>query len=276
MKSFKYSVLSSVYYKENPEYLKQSIDSMLNQTVVTNDYVIVKDGPLTPELDEVLNYYETQYDFFNVYSQETNKGLGSALNFGLQHCKNELVARMDTDDISLCERCEKQIKMFEENSDLQIVGTSMYEFIDDPNKLVDIKIMPVKEIDIRKYARRRNPFNHPTVMYKKSMVMKFGGYSEGARGEDYELFTKIVFSGVHCLNLGEPLLRYRAAKNQYNRRTSKIDAKAVIAIARKNYNNGYISIFDLIYIVFFHFIGLIIPKSLGKKIFRKFFRKNHI
>ena len=101
-----YSILMSVYAKDNPDYLKLAIDSMLNQTIKSNDFVIVEDGPLTTELDAVINEYSSKNKEINVVKIEHNSGLGKALDFGLNYCKNELVARMDADDISLPTRCE--------------------------------------------------------------------------------------------------------------------------------------------------------------------------
>lgn len=270
----KYSVLSSVYYKESPEYLKLALDSMLRQTVLTDDYVIVKDGPLTKELDAVLSDYKNKYSCINIVALEKNCGLGAALNFGLSKCKNELVARMDTDDISVPDRCEKQLKVFNEHTELDIVGSFIDEFVKDSSKVVSTKIMPITESDIKKYAHRRNPFNHPTVMYKKDVVMKYGGYSEGKRGEDIELFTKMVFEGAIGYNIPESLLKYRAADDQFRRRSSIVDAIAVINVIKNNYKKGYIGLADLIYVTLVQCAGLVIPKSIGKKLFNKYFRSN--
>lgn len=270
-----YSVLSSVYYKENPEYLKLAIDSMLNQTVVTDDYVIVKDGPLTPELDKILEDYSKKYSCIHVVALEKNSGLGAALNYGLSFCKNELVARMDTDDFSMPERCEKQIKLFQNDKSLDICGTFIDEFEDEIDNIHCTKEMPINMDAIVKYAHKRNPFNHPTVMYKKNIVENIGGYSEGHRGEDFELFTKMVFKGAKGYNIPESLLRYRAVSNQFERRSSLVDAKAVMSVVKKNYKSGYIKLQDLLFVIFMQSIGVIVPKSIGKKIFTCFFRKKH-
>ena len=123
-----YSILSTLYKNDSPEFLRQSIESMLAQTVVTNDYVLVADGPIPTELKAVLSEYEGKYDFFNIVQLPENVGLGAALNEGLKACKNDLVARLDADDISLPTRCEEQLSAFEKDVDLVIVGTDMYEF----------------------------------------------------------------------------------------------------------------------------------------------------
>ena len=130
-----YSILMSVYYKEKPEYLSESIQSMLHQTVPPDDYVLVCDGPLTPGLDQVIDHFVHQEKgLFQVIRLEKNQGLGNALNAGMKYCKNDLVARMDSDDISLPERCELQLKKFEESPELDIVsGTVLDLFRADAN-----------------------------------------------------------------------------------------------------------------------------------------------
>ncbi len=267
-----YSVLMSVYIKEKPEYLKRSIESILNQTICTNDFVIVKDGPITAVLDKVLEEYASKYDFIHICGYEKNRGLGFALNYGLKRCINELVARMDSDDISLPERCEKEVNLFNENQKLEIVGTNIYEFSDDENNITGLKKMPASQEDINKYARRRNPFNHPTVMYKRSSVLKYGVYQEGQRGEDIALFTKMVFEGCVCANIDEPLLKYRAAADQFDRRTSKTDSDAVIRVIKNNYKIGYIGLADYLYVAAVQIAGRFFPKSIGKTIYKKLYR----
>lgn len=268
-----YSVLTSVYKRENPEYLRLSIESILNQTVPTDDYVIVKDGPLTYELEAVIREYQEKYNNIHIVSLSENVGLGTALNAGLKECKNELVARMDTDDISLETRCAMQLDAFNMNPELDIVGTSIFEFSNDKDKIASMKIMPTSNLEIKKYARHRNPFNHPSVMYKKSAVLKFGGYPEGIRGEDFALFTEMVFKGANCINIREPLLKYRANSDQFVRRKSWNDTKAVLAVINRNFKNKYINFWDWIYMHILQLICLIIPKTIGSVIFKKLFRR---
>ena len=138
----KYSVLMSVYYKEKPKYLKESIDSMINQTIVPDEIVLVEDGPLTNELQEVLNSYEKKYpSLFNRVKIPINVGLGLALNEGLRVVRNDLVARMDTDDLSKPNRCEKQLKVFDSNPELSIVGAYVDEFYNSPDEIISTRVV---------------------------------------------------------------------------------------------------------------------------------------
>lgn len=269
-----YSVLCSVYIKENPEFLKRSIDSIVNQTIPTNDFVIVKDGPLTSELENVLSSYAAKYPFIHICGYETNRGLGAALNYGLKVCQNELVARMDTDDISLPERCEKELMAFNNNQEISIVGSDIQLFSVSENDLGGIKRMPRTSEEIYKYGRRRNPFNHPTVMYKKSVIQRYGGYNETVRGEDFALFTKMLRMGEKGINIPEVLLYYRSNPQQISRRTSWKESKTVIGVVKENYRAGYSRLIDLIAVFFLQVAGLLIPKRFVSVIYRKFLLKD--
>ena len=163
-----YSVLMSVYIKEKPEYLKEAITSILNQTVKTNDFVIVCDGPLTEGLNKVIADFVTTYSgLFNVYRLEHNMGLAKALNNGILQCKNEIIVRMDSDDVSMPDRVEKQMKaMKEKNAD--IVGSNIIEFVGDISNTGNMRVVPENNEEIIMFAKNRSPFNHQSVMYKKS------------------------------------------------------------------------------------------------------------
>lgn len=213
-----YSVLISVYAKEEPAYLDTAIQSMLDQTVRTDDFVIVCDGPLTAELDAVLERHLAQNPaVLHLVRLPQNIGTGAALNIGLTHCKNELIAKMDSDDISVLDRCERQLKEFAEDDRLTVVGGNILEFTEDPAKPVSRRLVPCDNEGIQKYARRRQPFNNMTVMYKRSAVLKVGGYKAMTRSEDYDLYVRILHEGyyysvstkiIECLASGRPLLAY--------------------------------------------------------------------
>jgi glycosyltransferase involved in cell wall biosynthesis len=270
-----YSVLTSVYYKEKPEYLRLSINSILNQTVPTNDFVIVKDGPLTDELENVISEFKFKYPkIINIISLMDNVGLGAALNAGLKQCKNELVARMDTDDIALENRCELQLKEFESDSSLDIIGTFMYEFSDNPEDIIAVKVVPTQHDQIYKFGKRRNPFNHPTVMYKKSVILKYGGYSNMRRGQDIELFSRILYKGCKSKNIGKPLLKYRTNEKMIERRKSWITTKNYITVIYNSWKRGYSGLNDLLYVIILQVGLMVLPVSLVRYIYKVFFRRS--
>lgn len=189
---FQYSVLMSVYYKEKPEYLKQAIESILCQTVKPDDFVLVCDGPLNLELDAVIAAKQQEMgDTLNVVRLVKNCGLGNALNEGIKHCKNELVARMDSDDISVMDRCQKQVELFEKNPELDITSGALLEFVTSPDQITGGRTIPCNNDEIIHYSPERCPFNHPCVMFKK-VQLSAGGYRKNTT------CLKITICGFGC------------------------------------------------------------------------------
>lgn len=265
MNNTNYSVLMSIYSKEKPQFFIESIESMLGQTIKPNEIVIVKDGPLSYELENIINSYTLKEpDLFTIVSLKKNMGLGLALNEGLKKCRNELVARMDTDDISLENRCELQLKEFTNNPELCIVGTWTNEFNEQPNNIITSRIVPKDHKDILKFSRRRSPFNHPTVMYKRSSVIECGGYKDVFRKEDIDLFIRMLHNGCLSMNIQKPLLLFRSNDDNYKRRKSWINCKSYISVIYKFWKQGYSSIFDLIYVSIGQLVMLISPVFILK------------
>ncbi len=267
-----YSILTTLYKNDSPEFLKQSIDSMLAQTVLTNDYVVVADGPLTEELDAVLEDYAQKYDFFNIVRLSENGGLGVALREGLRYCKNDLVARLDADDISMPTRCEKQLALFEREDDLVIVGSDMYEFADDPDEIEDVKRMPTTPEQIYRYGKRRNAFNHSSVMYRKGIIEKQGSYSTMRRSQDIELFSKILFAGCKCRNIDEPLIKFRCGDTRVQRKKKWTNVQSDLKIFKNNYKMGYAGFWDYMYVVITQIGFFILPTKLAGYLYKKLFR----
>ena len=232
----------SVYFKEKSDFLKQAIESMLNQTVKPDEIVIVEDGPLTDDVYEVLNGYTQKYSaIFHRVINETNLGLGKALNRGLEVCKNELVARMDTDDISLLDRCEKQLKILSENSDIDIVGTNISEFINTPKETVSVRKVPCKHDEICSYLKKRCPFNHMSVMFKKSAVLNAGGYLDWHYNEDYYLWIRMYLNGCRFYNINENLVNVRVGQEMFARRGGKAYYKSEKNLFKFMYKHKIIS-----------------------------------
>lgn len=261
----KYSVLMSVYYKEKSEYLRESIESMINQTLPPHDFVIVKDGKLTKELEEVILLYKNRYpNLFNIVGIEKNVGLGRALNEGIRHCRCELIARMDSDDISLPTRCEKQIALFNAHPSYSIIGTFIDEFYDNSNNVVSSRIVPMEHQDIVNFSKRRNPFNHPTVMYKKSDVINCGYYRTLPGAEDLDLFSKMLHSGCKAANIGESLVLYRANENNFLRRKSWNYCKAHISAVHASWKRNYCTLIDLSIVTIVRLAVFLSPVGLLK------------
>lgn len=227
-----YSVLMSVYNKEKPEFLSAAMQSIFNQTAKSDDFILVCDGPLTAELDTTIEKMASVHPELHLVRLEQNCGLGTALNAGMSHCRNELVARMDSDDISRPDRCEKQLNMFLKNPELSIVSGTVEEFASSPNQVKAKRILPEKQEDIVEFAKKRNPFNHPCVMYKKSAVEAAGGYQDFYLLEDYYLWVRMLQNGAVGYNLQEPLLWMRAGSEMYKRRAGWKYAKSQKALLK--------------------------------------------
>ncbi len=270
----KYSVLMSVYFKEKPDYLRLSIESILNQTLPADQIVLVEDGPVGEELESIICEYESDYpEIFTIVRLENNGGLGNALNTGMKYCRNELVARMDTDDISLPHRCEKEIEIFNSDPSLAIVGSQIDEFIDSPDNIVSSRVVPTEYEDIKKFARRRSPFNHPTVMYRKSVIEALDGYQTSGRKEDLDLFVRLLNEGYKAQNIDEALLKYRSDADNLLRRKTWKNCSEYISIMYGFYKKGYCGLSDLAYVAAGQTAMFITPAKLTAKLNKKFLRK---
>lgn len=265
----KYSVLMSLYKKENPEYLRIAIDSMLNQTVAPDEIVLVEDGPLTDELYAVLD----DYPMLHRVKNEINLGLGLALNVGLKKCRNELVARMDTDDCSKPERCEKQLQRFLEKPYLAIVGSHIDEFIGDTSNVISQRIVPTTSEEIYKFAKKRSAFNHPAVMYSKTAVLENNGYVDLKRNQDVDLFGRMQFKGYKAENIDEALLWFRSSDELAKRRKSWQNTWSYIATIRKFWKMGYSSFTDYAIVGIAQTGMYLMPIKLQNYIYKNFLRK---
>lgn len=267
-----FSVLLSVYRKENPEYLKQSIDSIFTQTVPPTEIVMVEDGPLTDELYKVLDGYKKDPRWKAVPLPE-NVGLGKALNAGLEACSYELVARMDTDDIAKPERFEKQLAAFAADPELSLCGTQAAEFRDTPENVTAHKKVPLTDEEIRQYARKRNPFNHPTVMYKKSEVLRAGSYQHAMWFEDYYLWARMLAQGSKTRNLPEELLWFRAGEDMFGRRGGFKYVKSAVSVKRRIWKLGVSGFGDFLVSAGGQVAVGLMPNGLRRRFYQKFLRK---
>ena len=214
-----YSVLTTIYKNDNPKYVEAAIDSMLNQTVRTNDFVIICDGALTSTLDKLIEQYVVENKkLFHIVHLKENAGLGAALRKGVPLCKNEYIARMDDDDIADKRRCELELKKFENQPELSIVGSYMNEFEHDINIPIRVKKVPQTYGEVLYFSKRRNPFNHSTVMFKKDDVIAAGNYRRMRTNQDVELWVRMLNCGYFGENITIPLVNFRFDKSTYDRR----------------------------------------------------------
>lgn len=272
MGNLNFSVLCSLYYKESPYVLRESLDSIFAQTLMPNEVVIVKDGPLTDELEKVIEDYAGRYDIIKIVPLEKNVGLGAALNEGMKHCSYELIARMDTDDIAKENRFEEQIKIFKEKPELDVVGAWIEEFEGDISNVTSIRKLPENHDEIFIYGRDRCPINHPVVMFKKNAVISVGGYKHFYLFEDYYLWVRMLVKRFKFYNIQESLLYFRLSPDMFQRRGGLKYAKSEAKLEKVMYDLGYISFFKMIYNVIVRFVVRVVPNGLREWIYKNIVR----
>lgn len=228
-----FSVLMSVYKKEKPAFLDKALKSIEDQTVQPNQIVLVADGPLTESLNNVIEGHRKNFpEKYDILKLPHNRGLGFALQKGVEHCYYDRIARMDTDDISVNNRFELQLKAIEEEPDLAIVGGKIDEFLGNLDRIVGKRNVPLPNEEIRKFIKWRNPFNHPTVMINKNAVMRVGNYQANGKIEDYFLWSKLVIANYKVKNLPEVLVHMRVDAGIYSRRGDYQNVKQIIHLRK--------------------------------------------
>lgn len=258
----------SVYFKERPEWLQEAINSVLNQTVPPSEIVLVEDGPLTEVLYNVIAQYK-QNPIFTIIPLEKNVGLGLALREGIMQCKNELIARMDTDDISEPNRCEKELQKLIEDRSLDIVGCWENEFWG--NSTIDVfscHKVPENHDEIKKFMQRRCALLHPTVIFKKTAVLKAGNYQHRPLFEDYDLFVRMLQTGSKCYNIQEGLYFLRVNPNLFKRRGGFKYGLTQLKFKYEMYRSGFSSFLDFFISGLGHFCVCLMPNK-GRSLFYK-------
>ena len=269
----KYSVLMTVYTKDNPDYFSLALSSMVNQTYKPDEIVLVKDGPVVNELQRVIDAHIAAGAPIVQVQLPKNKGLGLALNEGIQVIKNELIARMDSDDFSLPERCELQVREFEKNPHLDVIGCPVLEFIGTIDNIVGERKVPRTNEEIYKFAKKRDPFNHPTVMYRKSAVEAVGCYSDYRKNQDTDLWIKMLANGATCMNLPEHMFRFRFDEGTYRKRKSWVNTKTLIEIRYKALKTGFNTLPEFLMIAIVQLGMYALPIGFQKFLYQKILRK---
>lgn len=269
----RYSVLMSVYAKDKPDYLTEAVNSMLMQTVPLEQFVIVIDGPISDEVKQIIiTYWSSNKKLFTIVPLKHNGGLGHALNIGLKYCRNELVVRMDADDISLPERCERELACFYEDKMLDICGCIINEFEGAPENVLTARVVPSEHEQIKRFMRRRQAFNHPTVIYKRTAVVRAGGYLPLKRKEDFDLFSKMLSQGARTKNLEEPLYLYRVNRDNYKRRKSWENFRNAVYVYWKHFKRKGCMLTDFLLICGAEAFFLILPDSMMRWVSDHFLR----
>lgn len=271
-----FSIVTSIYKNDKPEFVRVALDSMLiNQTVKPTEIVLVRDGQVTEELDRLLDEYEACYpEIFNIIRLKQNGGLGKALKLGVESAKYDIVARMDSDDICLPNRFELQLRYLEQHPAVDIIGGQMTEFIDTPDNIIGKRIVPCDNEDIYDFMKNRCALNHVTVMFRKEAVLKVGNYQDWFWNEDYYLWVRMMKNECVFANLSEVVVNVRSGEDQYARRGGMKYFKSEEGIQRLMLDNKLINRCEYsVNVAKRLIVQLLLPNWLRGWAFRTFARK---
>lgn len=268
----KFSVLMSLYDKEKPEFLAECFDSLVKQTLPADEIVLVFDGQINENLQQVINDFNNQLPL-KVIALEYNVGLGQALNAGLEQCSHDWVLRMDTDDICVATRFEQQINFIQNNPTIDVLGGQIIEFEQDISHGKKSRNVPILHDDIVNYAKFRNPMNHMTVAFKKSAVLAVGSYRHAPLYEDYDLWVRLLVAGYQFANLPEVLVYARAGQAMYERRGGLDYAKYEIAMQQNFYAQGFLNLAHVIKNLAIRLPIRLLPNNVRSLIYQTLLRK---
>lgn len=217
-----FSVSICVYSGDNSIHFDSALNSVIKQSIQPSEIVLTVDGPIPASIEHVIAKYNSQLAHseirFQVVYLENNMGHGEARRICIEHCTYDLIALMDADDIAVPDRFEKQMAAFEKNPELSIVGGNIQEFIGTPDNCVGRRIVPENDSEIKAYMKKRCPMNQMTVMFRKGVVQKAGGYQDWYCDEDYYLWIRMARTGCLFANVPENLVYVRVGEEMYQRR----------------------------------------------------------
>lgn len=269
-----FSVAMSVYKNDNPIFFDRALQSITeNQIVMPTEIVIIVDGPVDEKINAVIEKYSEKYGNLNVIRLDKNAGLGNALKLAIENAKYELIARMDSDDVSAPNRFEQQLEILTKNSAVDIVGGDISEFIGDENNIVAKRKVPILDKEIKEYLKTRCPFNHMTVMYKRSAVLKCGNYIDLFYNEDYWLWIRMVENNCIMANTGTVLVNARVGEDMYKRRGGKQYFNSEIFLQKYMLKNRIINLPTFVLNSSKRFVvQMLLPNAIREWVFKTFAR----
>lgn len=272
-KEMPFSLLMSVYRGETAEYFSEALASVFDSSLLPSEIVLVCDGPLTEPLEAVIQHFTERYPaLFHLVRLPENGGLGKALNAGLAACKNDLVARMDTDDISYPERFERQVAFMRSHPEVGVLSAAIDEFADEKHHIVAKRILPEDHDTIMRFAKKRCPVNHPVVMFRKSEVLRAGGYRHCPSFEDYYLWARMLLYGTKFHNMSEPLLAFRMDDDTLKRRRGLRYAQREHALLKKLRREGFLNFYEYLRNAAMRLPLRLAPPSVLKYVYRRTLR----
>lgn len=266
-----FSVLMSVYWKDSPQYFREALESVFDQTLMPQEVVLVKDGALNGGLDQIVEeFVQTYPSTIKVIALERNHGLGYALGVGMQSCSFEFVARVDSDDICFPDRFETQVAILKANPQIDILGAWIDEFEGNKENVLSIRKVPEDNAEILAFSKYRCPFNHPSVMLRKSSVLKCGNYQPYGTFEDYLLWMKMLKQGCVGYNVQRSLVYFRTSRQVYARRGGLKKAVAEVRLQLKFYELGAISLLVLARNIVVRGVFRIVPSTVRGFLYKYF------
>lgn len=268
MDDIRFSVLISVYCASEASYLDAALKSIINQSLPPAEIILVKDGPVSKEINDVIEKWRNpRPKLFKVIALKMNCGLGETLKVGLEACTNELVARMDSDDISEPHRFQRQYEYLMKNREVAAVGSYISEFKLDPKCPLAIRRVPIEHLQIKKMARYRTPLNHVSVMFRKDAVIKSGGYIPFLLQEDYYLWVRMLLCGLKFANIPEVLVNVRIDEEMFKRRRGFKYLVNELKMHLWFYKNKFITAPELLRNCVIRIVFRLIPNVILKKVY---------
>lgn len=270
----KVTVLMSVYKNDKPEDFRTAVESItIKQTLQPDEVILIIDGPVSDMLKSTIDSLQIQIPILKTHWLEKNAGLGNALRIGMTLCTNDLVARMDADDIAVEDRLEKQVHYLAIHKDIAVVGGQISEFIGMPNNIVAYRCVPLTKEECRKYFRDRDPLNHMTVMFRRDVILSVGNYQPWHLDEDTFLWGRILEKGYEVSNLSDVLVNVRVGEQMYARRGGWRYFKSDVGILRWKLEHGLTDFSRYLYNYIVRFIvQVLMPNNIRGWFFRKVLR----
>jgi glycosyltransferase involved in cell wall biosynthesis len=267
-----FSVLMSIYHRDCAEHLDAALASISAQTIQPDQVVVVEDGPIDDSLRAILARYDKVLPLERVALPQ-NGGLGTALAAGLSHCTRDLIARMDSDDISLPQRFAVQLQFLQQHPEVAVLGGAIAEFANDPSSIHSVRSLPARGDKLKSFAKHRNPLNHMTVMFRRSAVLNAGGYQTAHGFEDYHLWARMLVKGYQLHNLEDPLVRVRCGNGMQSRRGGFRYVKQEIRFQLFLYEIGFISAFRMCWNLLVRTPVRMFPDKARALIYKRLLRK---
>ena len=267
----KFTLVMSVYAGEDPSFLSQCVESILAQTVLPDEWIIVKDGPLMDGLEAVLRGIAFQNEL-RIIALPENVTQGPARAEGIKAARYEWVAVMDSDDICAPDRFEKQLAMIGGNPGLDIIGGQISEFINSPKGAKASRRVPLNRNEITRFAKRRNPFNCMTVMLRRDLALATGNFQYFPWFEDYDLWTRMLAAGAVCANHADVLVYVRVGGGMYARRRGASYIRSELRMQRQLKDLGFIGIAGYAKNIALRVPVRLLPEKMLARVYNRFAR----